>query len=101
MTKTAQGILLSTVLATITACGSTKPANTGTGGSGGAGGTSGIEMHVGRTDTSPAAICRAAGTLNGGRLRLGARRHSSANQAVDQNDDRGCKADHDKTPCRF
>jgi hypothetical protein len=42
MTKTAQGILLSTVLATITACGSTKPANTGTGGRGGAGGTSSI-----------------------------------------------------------
>ncbi len=39
MTNPAQRILIAMLLATLTACGSSKPANTGTGGSGGSGGT--------------------------------------------------------------
>ena len=35
-----------------------------------------------------------------GLLRLGARRRSGQSEAADRDSDRGCKADHDKTPYR-
>ncbi len=73
MTKPAHRILISTLLATLAACGSSKPANTGTGGSGGSGVTtaSGGTTGTGGTTSTGGSVASGGTTGTGGSVASG------------------------------